>query len=159
MCRLSVGFFFTATRDHIVLPVFLSKQITRHSCAERSAAAVPAPYSPGLNVGSSMLLTAVVRNSRLPETIGEECASPGTGTLNNNPFPVTAFQSPGNRCPSATPEAWRPRKDDQSAAVIIMAWKRTQVAMSWRMGFCSTQRNEVKWGILFYGWDNDRVGA
>ena len=116
MWRLSDGFFFTATRDHSVLPVRLSKQITRHSCTDRSEAAVPAPYKPGLKVGSAMLLTAVVRNNRSPAMIGEECAKPGTATLNRTPCPFGTSHWAGKFCPSATPDACGPRKEGQSLA-------------------------------------------
>jgi hypothetical protein len=63
-----------------------------------------------------MLLTAVVKNNRSPAITGEECASPGTFTLNKSPSPFTASHLAGRFIPTATPEAYAPRKDGQSAA-------------------------------------------
>ena len=66
-----------------------------------------------MNVTSERLLIALVTKIRSPQTIGLECASPGTATFQRRFVPVAPFHSSGSFWPSAMPEAEGPRKPGQ----------------------------------------------
>lgn len=59
------------------------------------------------------LLTAVDTNTRSPQTIGLETATPAIGVFHNTFSPVVAFHFTGVGDPSATPDAEGPRNDGQ----------------------------------------------
>ncbi len=92
-----------------------SSAYTIQRCVDRSSEASPAPYSPGLNVAFGRRLTALVTNTRSPQTIGLECASPGIGTRQRMFSPVFTFQMSGSFIPSATPVAPGPRNDGHAS--------------------------------------------
>src|SRR3954464_11596158 len=62
------------------------------------------------------LLTAVDTNTRSPQTIGLETATPATGVFQATFSPVAALHFTAVALPSATPEALTPRKDGQFCA-------------------------------------------
>src|SRR6476619_636250 len=62
------------------------------------------------------LLTAVDTNTRSPQTIGLETATPGTGVFHATFSPVAAFHLTAVGVPSATPAAFGPRKAGQCCA-------------------------------------------
>src|SRR3954466_14420257 len=113
MCRLLAGSPSAATRCHTIFPVRLSSANSTHLCRERSSDASPSPYSPFLNVASGRLLIAVVTKTRLPQTIGLECARPGIGVRQRTCSPLVPFHLSGRCWPSATPDALGPRNDGQ----------------------------------------------
>ncbi len=104
---LCAGTGGNVTREDVLAAGAIVDQLspTAEQTNHWAAAAVPAPYNPGLKVGSAMLLTAVVRKSLSPHTMGDECASPGMATLNRIPLPVLASHSTGKFILSNTPEA------------------------------------------------------
>ena len=113
MCRRSRGTPSTATRSQRIFPVGASSANSVHRCVDRSVDASPSPYSPGRNVAFGSLLTALVTNTRSPQTIGLECARPGIGVRQRTCSPVFGFQASGSCWPSATPAACEPRNDAQ----------------------------------------------
>jgi hypothetical protein len=62
-----------------------------------SSDAVPAPYSPFLKVASGFVLTAVVMNTRSPQTTGLEWDRPGMAAFHAMLVPVFVFQETGRR--------------------------------------------------------------
>ena len=120
MCRFSRGTPSYAVLCHTIFPLCRSIAITTQRCGVRSSDAVPSPYSPGLNVASGRLLIAEVTKMRSPDTIGLECASPGTAVVQTMFFPVETFQVSGGRRPSPTPEADGPRNPGQLAGVAAV---------------------------------------
>src|ERR1700730_16952562 len=62
------------------------------------------------------LLTAVDTNTRSPQMIGLDTATPGTGVFQRTFSPVAAFHFTAVGVPSETPEADGPRNDGQFCA-------------------------------------------
>ncbi len=111
MWRLSTGGPSNATRSHASVPVARSYACTIQRCVDRSLEASPSPYRPRLNVASAWLLTALVTRTRLPQTIGLECARPGTRAFQRTCCPRAASHAAGNCWSAATPAAPGPRND------------------------------------------------
>ena len=74
---------------------------------------MPGPTALGENSGFGSLLMAVVRNTRLPHTIGLECASPGIDVFQGMFTDVRESHTVGRDCTSATPDAFGPRNEGQ----------------------------------------------
>ena len=62
------------------------------------------------------LLTAVETNTRSPQTMGLETATPGIGVFQSTFSLADAFHVTGVGLPSATPAALAPRKDGHCCA-------------------------------------------
>src|SRR5262249_20161494 len=67
------------------------------------------------------LLTAVETNTRSPQTIGLDTATPATGVLQSTFSPLVTLHFTGIGEPSATPEAPGPRNDGQFCAESVAA--------------------------------------
>src|SRR4029453_14703060 len=67
---------------------------------------------------SPALLTAVVVNTRLPQTIGLELATPGIGVFHLMFLPLAASHSVTARCPSPLPALPSPRNADQVRGAV-----------------------------------------
>ena len=65
---------------------------------------------------SGSLLTAVETNTRSPQTIGLDTATPGTGVFHSTFSPVAVFHFTAVGLPSATPAAFAPRNDGHCCA-------------------------------------------
>lgn len=89
----------------MTLPVLASRAYNSHRCDDESADESPPLYGPVLNVAAPRLLMALVTNSRLPQMIGLECASPGMLVRHRMFSRVPRFQRSGNCWPSAIPLA------------------------------------------------------
>ncbi len=98
------------------MPVFLSSAISRHVCFDESFTGSTSPYSPVRMPCFGSLLIAVDTNTRLPQTIGLETATPGTGVFHATFSPVGAFHFTAVGVPSAMPAAFAPRNDGQCCA-------------------------------------------
>src|SRR5262249_24552844 len=77
------------------------------------------PLSPSTSFGS-FAGTAVVTNTRSPQTIGLECPTPGTSAFQRTFRPVFTSQSAGSSWPSAMPRASGPRNDGHSGAMAAV---------------------------------------
>ena len=69
----------------------------------------------GLEARVARLLTADVTNTRSPQTIGLECARPGTRTCQRTLRPAATSHVSGNCWPVATPRSRAPRNDGHGA--------------------------------------------
>ena len=94
----------------------MSIAIRRHECFEESFTGSTSPYSPVRMPWLGSLLTAVDTNTRSPQTIGLETATPGTGVFHATFSPVAAFHLTAVGLPSATPAAFAPRNAGQCCA-------------------------------------------
>src|SRR5262245_45795253 len=112
--RFVLGTPSCATFSQSTLPVFLSRQSTRHECEVTSFDGSTSPKSPWRKTAFGSLLTAVVTNSLSPHTIGLETARPGIAVFQRTPSPLAASHFSGAAKPSATPDATGPRNDGQS---------------------------------------------
>src|SRR5215213_1748337 len=89
-----------------------------------SSLARPMPLSLALKEAVSPM--AVMTKTRLPHTIGLECESPGTGVFHAMFSDFSRLQLVGVLCPSAMPEALRPRNEGQFCACTVRAAKQRQ---------------------------------
>src|SRR6185436_21086783 len=119
MWRLLRGSPCEATRSQRIFPLRLSIAYSIHRCGVRSSDASPSPYSPGLNVAFGLLLIALVTKIVSPDTIGLECARPGTVVFQKMFSPFAGFHVSGRFCFSLTPDASRPRNDGQSPVPVV----------------------------------------
>src|SRR5690349_23860654 len=78
---------------------------------------------------------AVVTNMRLPQTMGLECAKPGTDTRQRMFVPFSPSHVSGSFIPSATPDAAVPRNDGQLPVAGAAFGSRTEPAAADRTIF------------------------
>src|SRR3954468_5717294 len=100
-----------ATASHTTLPVALSSAIRCHACLDASVTGSTSPYWPVRMPCLGSLLIAVETNTRLPQTIGLETATPSIGAFHATFSPVVAFHFTAVGLPSAVPAALLPRND------------------------------------------------
>src|SRR6185503_16831452 len=96
------------------LPLFRSKARTFHWCEVVSFTGSVSPYKPTRNDCLESAETAVVTNTRSPQTTGDEFASPGTSTFHTTLVPFSTSKFTGVLAPLPTPEAPGPRNWGQS---------------------------------------------
>src|SRR6266568_1781371 len=133
-CRLVFGMPSYATLSHTTFPVFLSMAMRCHECFEASLTGSTSPYNPVRIPWFGSLLIAVETNTRSPQTIGLETATPGTGVFHATFSPAGAFHFTAVGVPSATPAPLEPLKPGQFCAESdVPARKSTAIAISRRM--------------------------
>src|SRR6187200_3041353 len=108
-------------RSHRIVPLRLSMAYVTNRWGDRSSEESPSPYSPGLKVALGFALIAVVTNTRLPQTTGLECPSPGSEVRQRMLSPVFTSQLSGRFCLTATPDACVPRNAGQLPAAAPAA--------------------------------------
>ena len=85
-------------------------------CFDASVTGSTSPYWPVRMPCFGSLLTAVETNTRSPQTIGLETATPSTGVFHATFSPAGAFHLTAVGLPSAVPAALAPRNEGQFCA-------------------------------------------